>query len=122
MIPFNDDSLGLKAWPDSANSTTLAVENQNLFEQYLSDSALPASVSARDVENHSLNIDSEDIYPIHSVAKIFTGITVLSLIEEKPDDMTSIIPEKILHRPIKELLDEEVWQLSPTPLQHPFGN
>ncbi|WP_058441260.1 serine hydrolase domain-containing protein [Legionella brunensis] len=118
MIPFNMHSLGLKPWPNLPTAQVLATNSQDLLEQYFKDSDIPAAISLSDRENNTIHITSDDIYPIHSIAKIFTGIVIFRLMEEKPDGENSILTEKMLKKPIKELLAPDSWSLLPPVLRH----
>lgn len=117
LIPFNCTALGIKPWPNSR--TQCFPENaQLLLEQYVSDSAIPAAVSIRNIESQSIDIASSDVYPIHSVAKVFTGVLTLLMMHEKPDGEHSILPVTNLDLPIKAQLSSEAWELLSPAAQH----
>ena len=111
LIPFNCEALGINPWPNSKISQHFPKHGQALLEEYMIDSDISAALSFRNAEGQSIDIASSNVYPIHSVAKVFTGVMALMMVHEKPDGENSILPEASLDKPIKELLSTEAWHL-----------
>lgn len=111
LLPFNCEALGINPWPNSQTAQHFPEQGQDLLEEYMIDSDISAALSFRNAKGQSIDIASSNVYPIHSVAKVFTGVMVLMMVHEKPDGENSILPVASLDKPIKELLSTEAWHL-----------
>ena len=114
------EALGINPWPNSNTAQHFPEHGQALLEEYMIDSDISAALSFRNAEGQSIDIASSNVYPIHSVAKVFTGVMALMMVHEKPakpDDENSILPEANLDLPIKAQLDPDVWALLPHAVQ-----
>lgn len=130
LIPFNCKMIKMvvNPWPTSNATQRLPENGSILLEEYLQDSAIPAAVSVSDA-HRTIHIAASEVdkkpnvYPIHSVAKVFTGVLAIRMLHEKPDGKHSILSEASMDKPIKELLSTEAWDLLakggevPSPLQ-----
>lgn len=124
LIPFNCETIKIvfNPWPSSNTAQRLPKNGSVLLEEYLRDSVIPAAVSFNDA-HRMIHIASSDVdgkpnvYPIHSVAKVFTGVLAILMIHEKPDEEHSILPETDVDLPIKDQLAPDVWSLLPPSIQ-----
>ena len=124
LIPFNCEEIKsvFNPWPPSITAQRLPVNAQALLGEYLHDSDIPAAISVSDTHQmiHIASSDADgkpNIYPIHSVAKVFTGVLAIMMVHEKPDGEHSILPEDNLDLPIKAQLAPDVWALLPSTIQ-----
>ena len=130
LLPFNCEALGIKPWPNSKTARHFPEHAQASLEEYISDSDIPAALSFRNSEGQSIDIAPSNVYPIHSVAKVFTGVIALMMVHEKPDGENSILPKANLRaqldpddpddppiKSIKEQLDLDAWALLPPAVQ-----
>ncbi|WP_131775118.1 serine hydrolase domain-containing protein [Legionella anisa] len=118
VIPFNCPDIGFNPWPELSEGQYLPESSSILLEEYLEDSDIAAAVSASDAYQiahvAAADVDGRpNVYPIHSVAKVFTGVLAIMMMHEKPDGEHSIVPEANLDLPIKGQLDPEAWALLP---------
>ncbi|OGT35230.1 MAG: hypothetical protein A3F11_02175 [Gammaproteobacteria bacterium RIFCSPHIGHO2_12_FULL_37_14] len=117
MLDLNLE-LGIKQWQESGVSATHFTEQQKIqLEQYLKDSQASVTVALGNaaISEKPLTFGSKDPYAIHSINKIFTGVLVLRLIEEKPDGKTSILPKDMLNSKVE--FDPGVLEKLPSALR-----
>lgn len=123
LIPFNCETIKTRfnPWPTVA-AQSLQENCSVLLKEYLRDSVIPAAVSVSDT-HRTIHLASSDVkgkphvYPIHSVAKVFTGVLAIKMIHEKPDGEHRMLSEDNLDSPIREQLDPDVWKLLPETIQ-----
>lgn len=111
------EALGINPWPTSNTAQHFPEHGQTLLEEYMIDNDISAALSFRNSEGQSIDIASSNVYPIHSVAKVFTGVMALMMVHEKPDGENSILPEANLDLPIKTQLNPDAWALLPQAVQ-----
>jgi len=124
QIPLNCDAVcsSFNPWPKPTATQYLPPNSQALLEEYMLDSGIPSALSVSDSQQTicigSADVDGKpNVYPIHSVAKVLTGIMTLMMMKEKPDGENYILPQATLDKPIDELLDKDAWDLLPKKLQ-----
>lgn len=107
-----NNQLGVHEWNEPEN-LSLNIDDKDLvaLKEYLRIGQFSAAISIGNVNGIYKNITSiadatpSSSFAIHSVAKIFTGVLMLRMIEE------GIILRKHLDEPIKDHLEDSAWKL-----------
>lgn len=85
--------------------------------EHIQDTGIPGAISLGNTKGEAIQVDQRDIYPIHSVAKILTGVLTMTMMHEKPDGTHPILPKDNVDKSIKDQITPNAWSKLPASVQ-----
>lgn len=122
LIDLNN-GLNIIDWSEPDQSREVTDNDLFKLDQYLVDAGISAAITIGNINHGFKTVQSHGIpdasaFSIHSVAKIFTGVLVFRMIEEKPNKQDSILSEELINSPIINQLDSEALNYLPPSIRH----